>query len=146
MRSNGDAVTPGPRGFSARAELLHESARSRVNRLFLPDGSVISKEPLGPDAGRRLRHEVAILERLSGVAGVAQLATAPARPGAILLADVGDVSLAGTAMPWDADEAVGLALALAQAVAGIHSRGVLHLDITPANVVVGGSPPAASLI
>src|SRR4051794_19622624 len=102
MGGRGRAVMKDPRGFDTGEELLHESARSRVTRLFQPDGSVIRKEPLGPDADRRLRHEVAILRRLSGVAGVAQLAAAPARPGAILLTDVGGVPLAGTAMPWDA--------------------------------------------
>src|SRR5918999_372052 len=71
---NGEAVTGDQGGSGAGAALLHESARSRVTRLFLPAGSVICKEPLGPDADRRLRHEMAFLSRLSGVAGVAQLA------------------------------------------------------------------------
>ena len=50
-----------------RAEIVHESERTRVTRLFLPGRTVIRKEPLGPDAERRLRHEVAMLERLRGV-------------------------------------------------------------------------------
>ena len=58
-----------------RAEmLLHESERTRVARLFLDGGTVIRKEPVGPDAPRRLVHEVAMLQRLRGVPGVAQLA------------------------------------------------------------------------
>ena len=68
---------------------MHESERTRVTRLFLPGGTVIRKEPLGPDAPRRLRHEAAMLERLRGVAGVAQLADAPRYPGSIVLADAG---------------------------------------------------------
>jgi hypothetical protein len=146
MGTDGEALTGDPRGLGARADVLYESPRCRVMRLFLPDGSVISKEPLGRDASGRLRHEVAILERLSGVAGVAQLAAVPARPGAILLVDVGGVGLAETAMPWGVGEAVGLALGLARAVAGMHQRGVTHLDINPANVVVSGSPRAPCLI
>ena len=52
-----------------RAEVVHESTRTRVTRLFLPGGTVIRKEPLGPNADRRLRHEAAVLERLRGVKG-----------------------------------------------------------------------------
>ena len=59
-----------------QAEVVHESERTRVTRLFLAERTVIRKEPLGPDAEHRLRHEAAILERLRGVAGVAQLAEA----------------------------------------------------------------------
>ena len=60
-----------------RAEIVHQSDRTRVTRLFLPGRTVIRKEPLGPDADRRLRHELAMLERLRGAEGVAQLAEAP---------------------------------------------------------------------
>ncbi|MEV4605040.1 hypothetical protein AB0K15_47835, partial [Amycolatopsis sp. NPDC049253] len=53
--------------------LLQQSARTRVTRVLLPGGvAAIRKEPLGLDAQPRLRHEVAILERLRGVDGVAQ--------------------------------------------------------------------------
>ena len=40
------------------------------------------------------------------------------------------------------DELIGLALALARAVAGMHRRGVLHRDITPGNIVLAddGTP------
>ena len=72
-------VRPGPDPF-LRAEVVHSSERTRVTRLFLPGRTVIRKEPLGPDAERRVRHEVAMLERLLGVAGVAQLAEAAAVP------------------------------------------------------------------
>jgi signal transduction histidine kinase len=125
-----------------RAEVVHESARTRVTRLFLREGTVIRKEPLGLDADRRLRHETTILERLRGIEGVAQLAQASRYPGSIVLADAGGVSLAGVAMPVAAGELAGLGLGLARAVAGMHQAGVLHRDITPANIVVsdGGAP------
>ena len=128
-------VRPGPEPF-LRAEVVHSSERTRITRLFLPGRTVIRKEPLGPDAERRVRHEVAMLERLLGVAGVAQLAEAPRYPGSVVLEDAGEASLAGMTKPLPAVELAGLGLGLARAVAGMHRRGVIHRDITPANIVV----------
>jgi signal transduction histidine kinase len=118
--------------------VVHESDRTRVTRLFVPGGSVISKEPLGADAPRRLRHERGLLGRLRGVVGVAQLLDAPTCPDSVVLADVGAISLAGVPKPLDVDELIGLAVRLARAVAGMHRRGVTHRDITPANVMLSG--------
>ena len=61
-------VQPGPEPF-AGTEVVHSSERMRVTRLFLPGHTVIRKEPLGLDAERRARQEVAMLERWPGVAG-----------------------------------------------------------------------------
>jgi hypothetical protein len=90
-------MLPG-RDRPVRVEIIHESARTRVARLFLSDGTVIRKEPLGPDAQHRLRRELAVLERLRGAPGVAQLLDAPRNPGSIMLAD-GGTALAGLAKP-----------------------------------------------
>ena len=100
----GSGEVPPGRDLPVRAEIVHESDRTRVTRLFLPGGTVIRKEPLGPDAERRARHEAAMLERLRGVAGVAQLADAPQDPASVVLADAGPASLAGLAKPLPADE------------------------------------------
>ncbi len=134
-------VPPG-RDPPVRAEVVYESERTRVTRVFLAGRTVIRKEPLGPGAQRGLRHEVAMLERLRGVVGVAQLVEAPRYPGSIVMADASDTTLAGVAKPLAVDELIGLAVALAQAVAGMHRRGVMHRDITPANIVLArdGAP------
>ncbi|MGF7238898.1 MAG: ATP-binding protein, partial [Frankia sp.] len=120
-----------------RTELLHETEQTRVTRLVFAAGSVIRKEPLGPGAQRRLRHEVEILERLSGVEGVVQLAAgAPPFPGSILLADVGGTALSERITPLDPAELVDASASLARAVAGMHHRGVVHRDINPANIAL----------
>jgi serine/threonine protein kinase len=132
-----DGVPPGP-DKPVPAEIVHESGRTRITRLVLPGGAVIRKEPLGPDGERRVRHEVAMLERLLGAAGVAQLAGAARYPGSVVLADVGGASLAAVAKPLAADELTGLAVGLGRAMAEVHRRGVMHGDITPANVILSG--------
>jgi hypothetical protein len=112
-------VRPGPDPF-LRADIVHSSERARITRLFLPGRTVIRKEPLGPDADRRVPHEVAMLDRLPGVAGVTQLAQAPRYPGSVVLQDAGGASLAGLTRPLPAVELAGFGLRLARAVAGMH--------------------------
>ena len=119
-----------------RVETLHESERTRVTRLILPGRSVVRKELLGPDRDRRLGHELEILGRLRGVAGVVQLADGPEYPGSIMLEDIRGTCLADRVMPLRRGEMVGLALELARAVAGMHRRGVVHRDIGPGNILL----------
>src|SRR5215469_7860706 len=132
---------PGP-DPPVRAEIVHQSERTRVTRLFLPGGTAIRKEALESYGEERIRHEAAMLERLRGVAGVAQLAEAPRYPGSVVLADAGSTNLAGKAKPLAVDELAGLAIGLGLAVAGMHQRGVMHRDINPANIVLSrdGAP------
>src|SRR5580693_6439629 len=132
-----DGMLPGP-DKPVSAEIVHQSGRTRITRLVVPGGTVIRKEPLGPEAERRVRHEAAMLARLRGVAGVAQLAGTPRYPESVVLADAGEASLAGAAKPLAAEDLTGLGLGLARAVAEMHRRGVMHRDIIPANVVLSG--------
>jgi diguanylate cyclase (GGDEF)-like protein len=129
------------------SELLHATERTRVTRVVFVTGSVIRKEPLGPEAQQRLAHEVEILERLSGLEGVAQLAEgAPPFPGSVLLADVGGTALSERTTPLDPGDLVDLAESLARAVAGMHQRGVVHRNINPANIVVSRNRNAPYVI
>src|SRR3954469_1200707 len=118
-----------------RTELLRGHGRTRVTRLFFGNRTLIRKEPLGSDAEARLAHEAAILERLRGLDGVAQLLDAPQYPGSIVLEDAGEASLAGLAKPFGADALIQLATRLSRAVAAMHARGVIHRDIHPGNIV-----------
>src|SRR5258707_8344884 len=129
-------------GPSVETDVMHESERTRVTRVTGAGGTVVRKEPLGPDAEHRLRHEVAMLERLRGVEGVAQLAEAPRYPGSITLVDVGGRSLAALAKPLPVDDLIGLAVQLAATVARMHRRRAIHPDNTPANIGISrrGAP------
>src|SRR4051794_8944672 len=118
-----------------RTELLRGHGRTRVTRLFFGNRTLIRKEPLGSDAEARLAHEAAILERLRGVDGVAQLLDTPPYPGSIVLEDAGGESLAALAKPFDVPELIELATGLARTVASMHARGVIHRDIHPGNIV-----------
>ena len=123
-------------GSVVRTDLLHESQRSRVARLVFPDGTVIRKEPLGPDGEKRRRRELAVLERLSGVDGVVQLVGKQPSRGSILVEDVRGEPLAGVDKPLEVASLTALAVDLARVVAAVHGRGVIHRDINPANVVL----------
>jgi signal transduction histidine kinase len=125
-----------------RNEVVHASDRTRITRHPIEGRTVIRKEPLGPNARLRVRHEKAILGRLRGLGGVAQLVDGPPDPGSILLEDAGTDSLAESPKPLASDELIELAVRLARAVAGMHRAGVMHRDITPANIVISrdGSP------
>jgi signal transduction histidine kinase len=125
-----------------QAEIVHESAHVRITRRLVAGRSVIGKEPLGPDAEARLRHEVVMLERLRRVPGVAQLVEVQGPSRSIMLADAGDTTLAGLAKRFGVDELVRLAESLARAVAEMHRRGVMHRDINPGNVVLASDGSA----
>src|SRR6202035_6040560 len=98
-----DAIIP-KRCRPVRTQVVHESRRTRITRLFFPERTLICKEPLGPDAQRRLRHEETILGRLRGVDGVAHLVQVPGDAGSIVLEDAGAGSLRESAKLLARDE------------------------------------------
>src|SRR4051794_41867512 len=80
--------------------LVHDGERSRITRVFVDGRTVIRKEPIGPDARRRLDHEREVLGRVRGLPGLAQLLDAPVYPGSLVLADGGGPDLARRPRPW----------------------------------------------
>ncbi|MBI5259939.1 MAG: AAA family ATPase, partial [Burkholderiales bacterium] len=122
-------------------EWLSRTERAWVWRQPLPDGrTLIGKQPLGPDAQRRIRHERATLERLAGVEGVVQLAAVDQPEHLLWLQD--DVGI--TLPQWlatarfDLDHLLRFALALAHTLAAVHRAGLVHKDIHPGNILLAG--------
>ncbi|WP_433795454.1 ATP-binding protein [Actinoplanes sp. CA-252034] len=117
-------------------ELLYDSDRTRVSRVRLADGNrVVRKQPLGAGAADRLRNEIAVLRRLESVSGTPTLAGDGAT-GVLELVDTGARTLADLDSPWATDALLDLGLDLAEILAGIHRCGVVHRDVSPANVLV----------
>jgi signal transduction histidine kinase len=131
-----------PERVTSRPELERDGAGSRLTR----ERAVIRKRLLGPGADRRLRREVATLERLRGLAGVAQLLEAHDDPPTIVMADAGPRTAAALAKPLEVEELLRLAVALARAVAGMHARGIMHRDLHPDAIVISeaGDPTVVS--
>jgi diguanylate cyclase (GGDEF)-like protein len=101
-----------------------------------PDGTLIRKEPLGPDGEERRGRELAALERLGGVDGVVQLVPKQLSRGSILLEDIRGEQLAGLDKPLEVAWLTRLAVDFACVIAAVHERGVLHRDINPGNVLL----------
>src|ERR1700691_5125660 len=79
---------------SGRSRLLRLQAGEPANAVATGAGGYIWKEPLGADAGVRMRRELRILARLADVPGVAHLVETHGHGNGVALEDVGDVSLA----------------------------------------------------
>ena len=130
-------------------EVLHDGERTVVTRVRpATGGTLIRKELRGTGADQRLRHERAILHRLAGLDYVPRLVDGDTGDGAMLLADEGGVPLVSvlSAGPLSLAELLTLAVDLAEVVAAVHSRGVVHKDINPGNILLAGVPRRPSLI
>jgi len=123
-------------------EILYQSARTRVFRRQLAAGmSIICKEPLGPNALERLRHEYKMLTRLAGIAGIPKVASGLSPANAIAFEDGHYVSLAESVKVkrLDVTALLALALQLARIVVAVHRTGVIHKDINPGNILLDGA-------
>ncbi|GAA2512504.1 diguanylate cyclase [Winogradskya humida] len=131
---------PGPVA-GGRDELLRVSGRSRLRRVWLPGdaGTVLLKEPLGAGALARARHENMILERLRGIPGIGGLAGITVAD-TVVLHDIRGERVEAVLRDGKLSPAQVLTIArdLAATIAAMHTRGVVHLDINPANVLLTG--------
>lgn len=94
---------------------------------------------LGPGAVERTRQELRILNRVTGLPGVLQLATGRGADE-LLFDDAAGITLAALIREQEPDlgSYLDLALELSRIVAAVHRVGVVHRDINPANVIVVG--------
>ncbi|GIE78020.1 hypothetical protein Aph02nite_39700 [Actinoplanes philippinensis] len=121
--------------------LLYSTDRTRVFRLPATGTgpALVRKQALGQHARRRLRHEAAVLRRLRHVPGVTRLAEEDLDGLALILEETGGQTLgarlAGTG-PLPPTDVILLASRLSQVLADVHRAGVIHRDISPANVMV----------
>jgi predicted ATPase len=124
----------------ALEELVYESERCRVVRRFLASGTIIEKRAVGDEAAKRVRHETAMLERVSAVPGVAKMSPAIRAADTICFQDDGGVPISSLAQArtFSVGELLELALALAGTIAAIHRLGVVHRDLNPSNILLVG--------
>jgi serine/threonine protein kinase len=148
MVVSGDVPVGGRRVGGAAVEVLHDSDRALVTRVMSPGGhTVIRKQVRGADGELRVRHERAMLQRLAGLEYVPRLVDAD-DDDVLLLVDLGGVALSSvlSAGPMGLAELLTLAVDLGEVVAEVHSRGVVHKDINPGNILLSGVPRRPSLI
>jgi predicted ATPase/GAF domain-containing protein/HPt (histidine-containing phosphotransfer) domain-containing protein len=111
-----------------------------IARAVLDDGTTVLLKSAGADLPlpaelESLRQEARVLDRLQGLPvpkllGIEESGTSVS----LVLADEGHEPLA-TDQPWAIDRFLDVAIELARALRAIHARNVLHLDVTPYNVV-----------
>ncbi|GGN34939.1 signal transduction histidine kinase/predicted ATPase [Actinoplanes campanulatus] len=120
-------------------ESLYLSDRTQVTRHISPAGpGVVCKHAAGPGAAHRIEHERAVLEKLAGLPGVPRPAAHQPRRTLVMQDDGGAPPPAG---PMPLPDLARTAHALATTLAGVHRAGVLHRDITPANVLLRSHAP-----
>ena len=123
-------------------EVLYESPRSVVlrRRLAGEASSVVVKRAIGGQLARRLRHEREVLQRLAGVPGVSQLAPSDNGGDQLVLRDCGGTPLGDVlaSRELSVDDVLLFGARLARVLVQVHQRGVIHKDINPSNVLLGG--------
>jgi diguanylate cyclase (GGDEF)-like protein len=129
-------------------EILYQSDRTLVFRRMAADSSpLICKQPLGATAAERVRHEKRILERLASVEGVPRLVV-PQSANAVTLQACDAISLAEAMRrkSMELSALLAFALQLARILAAVHRAGVMHKDISPANILLCGEERTPMLI
>ncbi len=124
--------------------ILNRSARYDILRTEDADSGqsvVVKRVSMDEDSAQawaELRNEAAMLERLRDVPGCARLVRLDSPRRQLVLEDFGGLSLASSGLLGQVDLLSFLLLAerLAQALAGIHAKGVTHKDVNPANLLV----------
>ncbi|HET9658091.1 MAG TPA: AAA family ATPase, partial [Kineosporiaceae bacterium] len=99
---------------------------------------MIRKEATGPQSGRRLLREAALLQRLAGCPGVGELIEVSPDGAWLILADCGGGTL-GDRIPEGGLEpgwVVRFGRAVADVLAEVHRHAVVHKDINPSNLLV----------
>ena len=145
------AAVGGSRSEGRRIVLQH-TARLRITLVEVDGGRPeIHKESLGPNAVARAAHEAAMLLRLAGVPGVPNPLRPPA--GALLAfpATAGDplselIGPAGPTSPAELADLLDLAVNLADLLARVHERGVVHQDLNPASILIRAADRTPMLI
>ncbi|GAB7046928.1 diguanylate cyclase [Catenuloplanes indicus] len=127
--------------------VVYDSVRTSIVRETGEPG-VLIKTSRGAHAARRIAHERAVLARLAGLPGVQQAAAVDGREDRLALVAYDAPTLADSVAhrPMDAQELLHFAVELAEAVAAVHARGVVHKDINPANILAAGEPRRPILI
>ncbi|GAB7044225.1 MULTISPECIES: diguanylate cyclase [Catenuloplanes] len=127
--------------------VIYDSVRTSIARATGEPG-VLFKTPRGPHGARRIAHERTVLARLAGLPGVQQVAPGDGHEDRLALIAYDAPTLAESCAhrPMDASELLRFATELAEAVAGVHARGVVHKDLNPANVLADGEPRRPILI
>jgi diguanylate cyclase (GGDEF)-like protein len=112
-------------------------------------GDIVLKQAIGTEAIKRLQHERAMLARVAGLPGVPRLAPGMWDVDTLALVDDHGTSLAtrlAAGPPLPPDAAVAIAISLAQTLAGVHGRGMVHKDVAPANVLLTGDAHVTTVL